>query len=90
MTRLTVSQTRRVLAQAPSRMLDAETSEAQAQIQYDGEWLRLGFSDRESRSLRVTNFSTDPLFYSKPAEYHLRTMRYGARVENGHFYVLEG
>ncbi len=89
MTTLSNSQARKALATAPWRMLDAETSEARAEIQYGGEWLRLGLSERSERTLRVVNFSTDPEFYKNPVEYHQRTMRHGARVTDSHFYVLE-
>jgi hypothetical protein len=88
-TTLTNSQARRLLAAAPSRVLDAETCEAQAQIQHEGRWLRLGFSERSERTLRVVNFSTDGEFYRDPVGYHLRTMRHGARLADGHLYVLE-
>lgn len=85
---LTNSQARAALHNVQSRLLDAETSEAKAKILHNGVWLRLGRTDRESKHETVVNFSTDPLFYRDPVEYHRRLMKFGAKVTDTHFYVV--
>ena len=85
---LTNSQARAALHNVQHRLLDAESSEAKAEILHHGVWLRLGRGDREEKLLTVVNFSTDPLFYRDPVEYHRRLMRFGAKVTDTHFYVI--
>lgn len=85
---LTNSQARATLHDVQHRLLDAESSEARAEILYKGQWLRLGRGDREEKLLSVVNFSTDPLFYRDPVEYHRRLMKFGAKVTDTHFYVI--
>jgi hypothetical protein len=88
MNTLTNSQARAALRDSPHRLLDAESSEARAEILHRGVWLRLGRTDREGKYETVINFSTDPLFYRDPVEYHRRLMKFGAKVTDSHFFVV--